>query len=78
MLNELWKHSSTAQELIAEGREEEARELARLALEGRFETLSDDLIQAVNQAGEATLREVIKHAYHDSLEQIRGRLGLHS
>jgi len=80
LINELWKHSSTAQELaaekLAEGRTEARREDARLVLEERFTTLSEDIIQAINQADEPTLREVIKHAYSDSLEQLEVRLGL--
>lgn len=58
------------------GREEEACTLTRLVLEGRFETLDTELYQAISQADEPTLREVIKHTYRDSLEQIRARLGL--
>lgn len=76
LINELWKHSSTAQEFIEEARREAHREDARLALEGRFGTLGDDLIQAINQADESTLRDVLRHAYSESLEQIRARLGL--
>jgi hypothetical protein len=80
LINELWKHSSTAQEFaaekVAEGRAEARREDARLVLEERFKTLSEDIVQAINLADEATLREVIKHAYSDSVEQIRARLGL--
>ena len=85
MLNELLKQSSTAQELLAEGRKEgrkeghaeAVRESTCLVLEGRFQTLSDDFLQAINQADEPTLQDVLKHASSDSLEQVRARLGLH-
>jgi hypothetical protein len=44
MVNELWQHSSIAQDLKEEGQAEghlaEARDPARLALEGRFGTVS--------------------------------------
>lgn len=80
MVNELWQHSSVAQALKEEGREEgrveATHDLARLALEGRFGELSDDLLEALGRADEATLRELIKGVAHDPLEQIRTLLGL--
>lgn len=80
MVNELWQHSSIAQDLKEEGRVEgrleEARDLARLALEGRFGTLSPDLLTALQAADEATAREVIQSVTRISLEQVRTRLGL--
>ena len=80
MVNELWQHSSIAQDLKeegqAEGRLTEARELARLALEGRFGTLSADLLDALQGVDEAAAREVIQSVTRISLEQVRARLGL--
>ena len=76
MVNDLWQHSSIAQDLKEEGRLEGARDLARLALEGRFGTLSPDLQTALQGVDEATAREIIQSVSRISLEQVRTRLGL--
>ena len=81
MVNELWKHSSVAQELKEEGREEgltagrveEAREMAQIALEDRFGALSADVLAALQSADEATLKKLI---VLKSLEDVRAQLGL--
>ncbi len=81
MVNELWKHSSIAQDLKdegriegrSEGRIEEAREMAQIALEDRFGTLSEDVLAALKRADEAALKASITAK---TLEQVRARLGL--
>jgi hypothetical protein len=77
MVNELWQKSSVAQALKeegrVEGRVEEAREMAQIALEDRFGTLSDDVLAALKRADEATLKTLI---IVKSLEDVRARLGL--
>ena len=84
MLDEIFEESSVAQWLIERGRKEGsekgrrqmARDLARLALEGRFGTLHEDLLAALNAADETVLRDVVAHIGTDTLEQARARLGL--
>jgi hypothetical protein len=61
---------------MEKGQEEGRRQMVRAALEGRFGTLSEDLLAALNAADEATLRDVVAHIGTDSLEQARARLGL--
>jgi len=53
-----------------------ARRMARIALEGRFGPLSDDLLAALQKADEATLRELVGHVSTETPEQVRARLGL--
>ncbi len=50
--------------------------MARIALEGRFGPLSEDVLAALSQASEDMLQDVFAHAATDSLEQMRTRLGL--
>ncbi len=77
MVNDLWQHSSVAQELKeegrVEGRAEAARHMARIALESRFGTLSEDMLAAIQAADEATLETLITAK---SLEDARAQLGL--
>lgn len=76
MVNELWQHSSVAQGLKEEGREEEraeAREIARIALESRFGMLGDDVLAAIQRADEPTLKAVVACK---TLEDVQTRLGL--
>jgi predicted transposase YdaD len=78
MINELWKHSSIAQELIAEGREEgrkeEALRMTRVALERRFGSLDETLLAALEQADIATLEDIALDAAL-TIEQVRARVG---
>jgi hypothetical protein len=60
----------------AEGRAEGEHKMARVALEGRFGTLPDDLLTALNTADEATLEAIVAHVSTDSLDDERKRLGL--
>lgn len=76
MLGEIFEESSVAQWLMEKGQEEGRRQMVRAALEGRFGTLSEDLLAALNAADEAALRDVVAHIGTDSLEQARSRLGL--
>jgi predicted transposase YdaD len=73
MVNDLWQHSSVAQALKEEGRIEEAREMAQIALEDHFGALSADVLAALKSADEATLKKLI---IVKSLEDARARLGL--
>ncbi len=64
-----------AEEFIEQGREEgrneEARKLMRLVLQGRFTTLDADLVAAIERADAATLEQVLPHATTEALEQLR-------
>jgi hypothetical protein len=64
------------EETATETRIQTSRELAQAALEGRFHTLSADILQALSAADEATLKAIITHVSSDTLEQVRSRLGL--
>jgi len=91
MSTDLFKESPLYQSLVKEAKEEAAaeaaeaaqkariqnsRELAQSALEGRFHTLSADILQALGTADEATLRAIVAHVSSDTLDQVRSRLGL--
>ena len=88
MLRDLWRESSFGEALrdlakeegreegLQEGRQEGRQELAQVALEGRFGMLSNDVVEALRAADDATLRAVVAHIATDSLEQARRRLGL--
>ena len=52
------------------------RKLVRLALEGRFGSLDADLRRGIDHADEATLEAVSAHLTHDTLQELRTRLGL--
>ena len=80
MLRELLQDSSFV-ELIRDegmqaGMQAGMRELAQVALEGRFGALGDDVVDALRTADDATLRAVVAHLVGDSPEQVRERLGL--
>ncbi len=79
MINEWLRESSVAEEFIEQGREEgrnqEARRMARLVLQGRFTTLDADLVAAIERADAATLEQALLHAATETLEQLRSRLG---
>lgn len=62
--------------LTKEARVEGKREAILAVLEGRLGKLSDDVVEALKVADEATLTTIAVHAGTDTLEQIRSRLGL--
>jgi len=78
MSTELIEGSSLYQQWVAKGREEgertALRDSARLALTSRFTSLPDDILQALEQADAAQLRDVLAHIGSDTLEQVRARL----
>ncbi len=84
MSTDLFRDSPLIQSILKEAAEEAAekariqttRELAQAALEGRFQTLSEDILQALGTADEATLKAIVAHVSSDTLEQVRARLGL--
>lgn len=84
MIHDIWKESSFAEaayeifhdELVAKGKAESERELARVALEGRFGVLSEDVLAALATAGQETCRAIVAHLTTDTLEESRARLGL--
>jgi hypothetical protein len=80
MSTDLFRDSPLIQSLLKEAAEEAKvegmRELAQAALEGRFQTLSDDMLQTLGTADEATLKGIVAHVSSDTLEQVRERLGL--
>jgi predicted transposase YdaD len=61
---------------LKKGLNEGERRMAQRALEGRFGTVSDDILAALPQADEATLEAIVMHIATDTLEQVRARLGL--
>ncbi|HEV2461565.1 MAG TPA: hypothetical protein VGS80_24685 [Ktedonobacterales bacterium] len=73
MIDYLLRESSIAHLFMEQDREEGERQMARLALEGRF---GEDVLAALGSAGEAALRDLVAHVSTDTLEQARGRLGL--
>ncbi|HEU5366936.1 MAG TPA: hypothetical protein VFU69_00665, partial [Ktedonobacterales bacterium] len=76
MSTDLFRDSPLNQSILSEERLQTTRELAQAALEGRFQTLSDDILQALGTADEATLKAIVAHVSSDTLEQVRARLGL--
>lgn len=76
MSTDLFRESPLIQSLLKEERLEGQRELAQTALEGRFQTLSADILQALGAADEATLKAIVAHVSSDTLEQARARLSL--
>jgi len=53
-----------------------AQRMAQRALEGRFGTVPQDVLDALAQADEATLEAIVLHITTDTIEQVRARLGL--
>lgn len=76
MMDELIRESGLADEWIAEGEQRVTRAMARIALEGRFGQLSDDLLAAIKAADEATLLDLVGHIAIETLEQVCARLRL--
>ena len=72
MIDELLRESSLAELFIEEGE----RRMARVALQGRFGALPEDVLAALQRAHEATLQELVAHITTETLEQVRERLGL--
>jgi hypothetical protein len=72
MLDDLLRESSFYELMVERSRAEDLR----LVLDGRFGTLPDDMIAAMNHLDGDTLAELLRHAGTDSLEQMRARLGL--
>ena len=84
MGEEILKESTYVQALIekwepvilARKEAEGMRKMTQIALEGRFGTLSGDLLAALEAASPETLEDIAAHISTDTLEQIRARLGL--
>ena len=76
MLQDIIRESTFAQDLIEEGKVEGQREMARLALQGRYGPLADELVAAVNAADDATLRALVEHLTTDAMSDVQARLGL--
>src|SRR5215831_18758750 len=74
-MNVLQNHSDTARELIAEGRQQEALRMTRIALGRRFGALDQPLLQALEQVETAALEDM---AFDTTLtlEQLHRRLGI--
>lgn len=68
----IWEESSLAGALQDEG----TRKALRVFLEARFGPVAADVLEAINQADEATLMELARRVATDSMEQIRAFLGL--
>lgn len=55
-----------------------APEYARVALEGRFGTLDEQLLDALRDADEETCKAILAHVTTDTLDDVRARLGIKS
>jgi hypothetical protein len=75
MIEEIWEESSYGEAVQAHARKNTACRIARLALERRFGTPGQDILEALNRADEATLEDVILESSL-TLEQVRACLGL--
>lgn len=73
MIEEIWKESSFAEAVTEISRKEMAREMAQIALEDRFGSLSQDILEALKRADETALKSVLTAK---SLEDVHARLGL--
>lgn len=76
MIENLWEQSSLKEALAMRAQERAMARMARLVLQSRFEPLTDDIVNALDSADEATLETIGEHATADTLEQVRVRLGL--
>jgi predicted transposase YdaD len=88
LIEELLRDSPLAEQLEEKGRElgrqegrqegrlEGLREMAQVALQGRFGAVPDDVTAAILQADEETLRSIVAHASTESWEDVRSRLKL--
>jgi predicted transposase YdaD len=82
MMNSFITESEWYQEILQrgklEGAEEGEQRMVQRALEGRFGTVPQDILDALAGADEATLEAIVLHITTDSIEQVRERLGLTS
>lgn len=76
MIEEIWEESSYGEAVQEHARKKMAREMAQVALEGRFGKLDENLLAALRTADEPTLKALVAHTTSDTLEQVRARLGL--
>ncbi|MGH2390219.1 MAG: hypothetical protein ACRDIE_18625 [Chloroflexota bacterium] len=88
MLEELLKESSAnsifmdlAMEVAMKRAREEAMPLAmqeatRIAIQGRYGELAEELDAALHRADKATLSDILGHLTTDTPEQLRARLGM--
>ncbi len=76
MIEEIWNESSYADAVRDHARKEMAQRMARVNLEGKFGTLSEDILAALKTADQTTLEAIGAHITTDTLEQVRARLGL--
>lgn len=76
MLDELLRESSFYDVVYEEGKAEGVLEGLRAVLESRFGVLPADMLAALAALDQPTLMELLRHAASDTLEQLRGRVGL--
>lgn len=76
MIDELVKNSGLAEEFLEEGCVEGMREIVQSILDAHFGPLTPDMLAALKQADESTLRTLGIRAGTESLEQIRHFLKL--
>src|SRR2546423_7862639 len=76
MLGDLWKESSLAEALADRWREVAMALMLQVVLESRFGPLSEDIVAALRTTDEATLRAIGERIMTDTLDEVRGRLGL--
>jgi len=76
MIDELLRESSVVQGWLKEGAQLGEQRMARVALEGRFGPLNEDVLAAIERTKTATLEALVAHLASETLEQVRARLGL--
>lgn len=80
MIDDIFRASSVSEIFLeegeAKGRLAATRRLARVALEGRFGALPEDVLVGIEAAQEDALVAVVAHVTTDSLDEARARLGL--
>jgi hypothetical protein len=76
MSTEILEQSPLYRMWIAEAEVQGLRQAARTALVGRWQSLPAEIEIALTSASPAALNDILAHLTTDTLEQVRGRLGL--
>jgi len=71
-----WEQSNVKDALAIRAEERAMSYMARLTLEGRFGTLGEDVVEALDALNRAALEQLGVRTATDTLEKIRERLGL--
>lgn len=76
MLDQFVVESEWYKIILERGEQRGEQRMAQRTLEGRFGTLSQDVLDALKLADEATLEAIVLHVTTDTIDQVRERLGL--